>query len=37
MLPPGLDDQWLCSIMHTEAETRRVAEVFEEFVEELLA
>ncbi len=37
MLPPGLDDQWLCSIMHTESDTRRVAEVFEQFVDELIA
>ncbi len=37
MLPPGLDDQWLISVMHDEADTMRNAEVFEEFVVELTA
>jgi glutamate-1-semialdehyde 2,1-aminomutase len=37
MLPPGLDDQWLISVMHDEADTMRNADVFAEFVDELLA
>jgi glutamate-1-semialdehyde 2,1-aminomutase len=37
MLPPGLDDQWLISVMHDESDTMRNAEVFEEFVGELTA
>jgi glutamate-1-semialdehyde 2,1-aminomutase len=37
MLPPGLDDQWLISVMHDEADTMRNADVFAEFVDELIA
>jgi glutamate-1-semialdehyde 2,1-aminomutase len=36
MLPPGLDDQWLISVMHDEADAMRNAEVFAEFVDELI-
>ena len=35
LLPPGLDEQWLISMMHTEAEVMHYAEVFGEFVTEL--
>ena len=37
MLPPGLDDQWLISVMHDEADAMRNADVFAEFVDELIA
>jgi glutamate-1-semialdehyde 2,1-aminomutase len=37
LLPPGLDEQWLISMMHSEADAMRYADVFAEFVEELLA
>ena len=37
MLPPGLDDQWLISVMHSDADALRYADVFQEFVDELLA
>ena len=37
LLPPGLDEQWLISVMHTEEEALRYASVFEEFVDELTA
>jgi len=37
LLPPGLDEQWLVSVRHTEAETMRYADVFAEFVDELTA
>ena len=37
LLPPGLDEQWLISVMHTEEEALRYANVFEEFVDELTA
>ena len=33
LLPPGLDEQWLISVMHTEAEAMRYADVFDEFVD----
>ncbi len=36
LLPPGLDDQWLVSILHGESETLNYANVFQEFVDELL-
>jgi hypothetical protein len=36
-LPPGLDEQWLVSIMHTDADALHYADVFQEFVDELLA
>ena len=37
LLPPGLDEQWLISIMHSEADAMRYASVFDEFVAELVA
>ncbi|MCU1502663.1 MAG: glutamate-semialdehyde -aminomutase [Ilumatobacteraceae bacterium] len=37
LLPPGLDEQWLISVVHTEAEAMLYAEVFGEFVAELTA
>ena len=35
LLPPGLDEQWLISVMHDDADTMRYAAVFDEFVQEL--
>lgn len=37
LLPPGLDEQWLISILHDEAASMRYAEVFADFVGELVA
>ena len=37
LLPPGLDEQWLISVMHNEDDAMRYAEVFAEFVAELTA
>jgi glutamate-1-semialdehyde 2,1-aminomutase len=37
LLPPGLDEQWLISIMHSSADALRYAAVFDEFVGELIA
>ena len=37
LLPPGLDEQWLISVMHTDVEAGRYADVFGEFVTELTA
>jgi glutamate-1-semialdehyde 2,1-aminomutase len=37
LLPPGLDEQWLISVLHTDADALRYAEVFGEFVAELVA
>jgi glutamate-1-semialdehyde 2,1-aminomutase len=37
LLPPGLDEQWLISMMHTETEAMQYAAVFGEFVDELTA
>ena len=37
LLPPGLDEQWLISIMHTDEDAMRYAAVFGEFVDELIA
>ena len=37
LLPPGLDEQWLISVMHDEADAMRYAAVFAEFVDELVA
>jgi glutamate-1-semialdehyde 2,1-aminomutase len=37
LLPPGLDEQWLISVMHDEADAMRYADVFGEFVAELVA
>ncbi|HEY3485222.1 MAG TPA: aminotransferase class III-fold pyridoxal phosphate-dependent enzyme, partial [Ilumatobacteraceae bacterium] len=36
LLPPGLDEQWLISVMHDDADAMRYADVFEEFVDELV-
>ena len=35
LLPPGLDEQWLISVMHTAAEAAKYADVFAEFAAEL--
>lgn len=35
LLPPGLDEQWLISMMHTEADAMFYAEVFSDFVANL--
>ncbi len=35
LLPPGLDEQWLISVMHDDADAHKYAAVFTEFVEEL--
>jgi len=35
LLPPGLDEQWLISVLHTEQSSMHYAEVFQEFVDEL--
>jgi glutamate-1-semialdehyde 2,1-aminomutase len=35
LLPPGLDEQWLVSVLHSEQDTSRYADVFGEFVAEL--
>ena len=37
LLPPGLDEQWLISIMHSQEQALRYATVFAEFVDELTA
>ena len=37
LLPPGLDEQWLISVVHTDADAMRYADVFGEFVDELTA
>jgi glutamate-1-semialdehyde 2,1-aminomutase len=37
LLPPGLDEQWLISVMHDEADAMRYAAVFQEFADELTA
>lgn len=36
LLPPGLDEQWLISVLHTDADAMHYADVFGEFVEELI-
>ncbi|MHB1130505.1 MAG: aspartate aminotransferase family protein [Ilumatobacteraceae bacterium] len=36
MLPPGLDEQWLISVMHSDADALHYADVFAEFVDELI-
>jgi glutamate-1-semialdehyde 2,1-aminomutase len=36
LLPPGLDEQWLISLMHSEDDAMRYAAVFAEFAEELI-
>jgi glutamate-1-semialdehyde 2,1-aminomutase len=35
LLPPGLDEQWLISVMHNDADAMRYADVFRDFVDEL--
>jgi glutamate-1-semialdehyde 2,1-aminomutase len=35
LLPPGLDEQWLISVAHTDDSALRYATVFKEFVDEL--
>jgi glutamate-1-semialdehyde 2,1-aminomutase len=35
LLPPGLDEQWLVSMLHTEADIEQGVAVFREFAEEL--
>jgi glutamate-1-semialdehyde 2,1-aminomutase len=35
LLPPGLDEQWLVSVMHDEEAAMLYADVFQEFVDEL--
>jgi glutamate-1-semialdehyde 2,1-aminomutase len=37
LLPPGLDEQWLISVMHSDEDAARYADVFGEFVAELTA
>jgi glutamate-1-semialdehyde 2,1-aminomutase len=37
LLPPGLDEQWLISVMHDEDDAMRYARVFADFVDELVA
>lgn len=37
LLPPGLDEQWLISVMHSDDDAMMYARVFAEFVDELLA
>jgi glutamate-1-semialdehyde 2,1-aminomutase len=37
LLPPGLDEQWLISVMHDEDDAMQYAAVFAEFVDELVA
>ena len=36
LLPPGLDEQWLISVMHDDDAAMRYAAVFDEFVDELV-
>jgi len=37
LLPPGLDEQWLISVMHDDTDAMQYASVFQEFVDELVA
>jgi len=37
LLPPGLDEQWLISVMHDDDAAMLYAEVFREFVDELVS
>jgi glutamate-1-semialdehyde 2,1-aminomutase len=37
LLPPGLDEQWLISVMHSEEDAMHYSNVFAEFAEELTA
>ncbi|MEO8363423.1 MAG: aspartate aminotransferase family protein [Ilumatobacteraceae bacterium] len=36
LLPPGLDEQWLISVMHSDTDALHYADVFSEFVDELI-
>ena len=36
LLPPGLDEQWLISVMHSDTDAMHYADVFSEFVDELI-
>ena len=37
LLPPGLDEQWLVSVLHSDDDAMRYTAVFQEFVDELVA
>jgi glutamate-1-semialdehyde aminotransferase len=37
LLPPGLDEQWLVSVQHTDADIDRHTQVYEDFVSALVA
>lgn len=37
LLPPGLDEQWLISVMHDDDDTMRYASVFADFADEVTA
>lgn len=37
LLPPGLDEQWLISVLHSESDAMHYASVFQDFVDELVA
>ena len=37
LLPPGLDEQWLISVMHDDVASMQYADVFGEFVDELIS
>lgn len=37
LLPPGLDEQWLISVVHSEDDAMKYAQVFDEFVAELVS
>jgi glutamate-1-semialdehyde 2,1-aminomutase len=37
LLPPGLDEQWLVSVMHTQSDLDHAAEVFEDFARTLMS
>jgi glutamate-1-semialdehyde 2,1-aminomutase len=37
LLPPGLDEQWLISVMHDDSDAMMYAEVFAEFADELIS
>ena len=36
LLPPGLDEQWLVSVMHSDTDALHYADVFADFVDELI-
>ena len=37
LLPPGLDEQWLISVMHTDADVEHHAQVYSDFVSALVS